>query len=87
MNLPDFLTEDEYGFIHFTGHRIGLQYKDEFPPEMIRTEFPTLPLALIHKTIAFYLENPEEVDAYVAEEEAEYERQAAAPRKGVKGVV
>jgi hypothetical protein len=26
MNLPEFLTEDTQGFIHLTGHRIGLTH-------------------------------------------------------------
>ena len=25
MNLPKFLTQDKYGFIHLVGHRIGLR--------------------------------------------------------------
>ena len=48
--------------------------------------FPTLSLALIHKVIAFYLENQAEVDAYVAHCEAESERhhEAAPPRRRSK---
>src|SRR5947209_697623 len=66
MNLPDFLTEDAYGHIHVTGHRIGLNdvvyfYNDGQSPEMLHEQFPTLSLALIHKVIAFYLENQAEV--------------------------
>lgn len=82
MNLPDFLTQVEYGAIRLTGHRIGLEhvvqsYNEGYSAEMILCEFPTLPLALIHKVIAFYLENQAEVDAYVAKCEAEIERQRA----------
>jgi hypothetical protein len=33
---------------------------------MLVEQFPTLPLSLIHKVIAFYLENQEQVDRYVA---------------------
>jgi uncharacterized protein (DUF433 family) len=70
MNLPDFLTRDRYGHIHLAGHRIGLRhvvelYNDGYTPERIPDHFPTLPLALIHKLIAFHLENQAEVDAYV----------------------
>ncbi len=83
MTLPDFLTQDADGFIRLAGHRIGLHhvvrlYRDGYAPEMLVEHYPTLPLPLIHKLIAFYLENQTDVDAYVAREEAEYERQAAA---------
>jgi uncharacterized protein (DUF433 family) len=71
MILPDFLAEDRYGYIHLAGHRIGLRhvvdlYNDSYSPEMLHEHFPTLPLALIDKLIAFYLENRAAVDAYVA---------------------
>ena len=88
MNLPDFLTEHAYGSIRVTGHRIDLlhlvhYYNEGDTAEMLQMRFPTLSLALIHKVIAFYLENRAEVDAYVARCEEEMERQrAAAPRVG-----
>ena len=83
MNLPDFLIQDEDGEIHPVGSRIGLYhvvhfYNEGYSPEMLVCEFPTLPLALIHKIIAFYLENQVEVDKYVADYRAELERQRAA---------
>ncbi len=86
MNLPDFLSHEAYGEIRLTGHRIGLEhvvqyYNDGYSPEMLHEHYPTLPLPLLHKVIAFYLENKTAVDAYVAECQAEIERQrAAAPR-------
>jgi uncharacterized protein (DUF433 family) len=69
MLIPDFLTENK-GEILLRGHRVGLfhvvtRYNDGFSAEMIVCQYPTLPLALIHKVIAFYLENRQEVDAYV----------------------
>jgi len=87
MVLPEYLTKDDLGFIHLAGHRIGLShvvrfYREGYSPEMLSEQFPTLPLAMIHKVIAFYLENVADVDAYCAEDEAEIERQAAAPRQG-----
>jgi uncharacterized protein (DUF433 family) len=87
MNLPDFLAQDKYGYIHLVGHRIGLMhvvdlYKDGYSPEMLLDHFPTLSLALIYKTLAFYLENQAEVDAYTAQCRAEIDRQAAAPQRG-----
>jgi uncharacterized protein (DUF433 family) len=67
VQLPDFLTEDADGFTHLRGHRIGLLhvvqcYNEGYSPEMLAEEFPTLSLALIHKTIAFYLENQAEAE-------------------------
>ena len=87
MTLPDFLTEDKYGFIHLAGHRIGLMhvvelYKEGYAPELLLDQFPTLTLALIHKVIGFYLDNQAEVDAYVARCREEIDRQAAAPAQG-----
>jgi uncharacterized protein (DUF433 family) len=82
MKLPEFLTEWPYGEIVLTGHRIGLyhvvyQYKRGSSPEQIHEEYPTLPLELINKVLAFYKENQSEVDAYVAHCEAEMDRQYA----------
>ncbi len=87
MNLPDFLAQDKYAYIHLAGHRIGLihvveLYKEGYSPELLLDHFPTLSLALIHKVIAFYLENQGEVDAYIAQCRAEIDRQAAAPQPG-----
>jgi uncharacterized protein (DUF433 family) len=87
MTLPEFLTQDADGPIHVTGHRIGLEdlvyyYNEGYTPEALWDAFPTLSLALIHKTIAFYLENQGLVDAYVATGEAEMERQRAAASRG-----
>src|SRR5437879_1977221 len=87
MNLPDFLAQDKFGYIYLAGHRIGLMhvmdlYKDGYCPEMLLDHFPTLSLALIHKVIAFYLENQAEVDAYIAQCRVEIDRQAATPQPG-----
>lgn len=87
MNLPDFLTRTEKGGIRIAGHRIGLEHVVEFydqgyTAEMIQLQFPTVPLALIYKALAFYLDNRAEVDAHIAEIDAEVERQVAAgPRR------
>jgi uncharacterized protein (DUF433 family) len=71
MVLPDFLTKSADGEIRLSGHRIGLyhlveRYNEGDSAEMIASRYPTLPLALVHRTIAFYLDNRTEVDAYVA---------------------
>ena len=78
-NLPEFLTRDD-DYVHVTGHRIGLIdivyfYNDcGYSAEMLALHFPTLSLSLVHKVIAFYLDNQADVDAYVREEEAEMKR-------------
>jgi len=87
MTLPDFITGDSDGFLHVTGHRIGLHqivalYREGYSPEMLLCEFPTLSLALIHKSLGFYLENQAEVDGYVATEERASEHQRAATPHG-----
>ena len=71
MDLPEFLMLRDDSDIVLTGHRIGLHhliqhYNEGFSPEMLTEQFPSLPLALVHKVIAFYLDNKVEVDAYVA---------------------
>ena len=87
VTLPDFLTEDTDGFIHVTGHRIGLQqlvhyYNEGYSPEMLACEYPTLSLAVIHKVIGYYLETQAEVDQYVAQCQEAIDRQRAAARPG-----
>ena len=57
-------------------------YNDHYTPEMLHDHFPTLALALVHKVIAFYLENTAEVDAYMQQSREALNRQAAAPRRG-----
>jgi len=85
MHLPEFLSTDDAGFIHAKGHRIGLHhvlrlYNEGYSPEMIAAQYPSLPLALVHKIIAFYLENGAAVDAYIAEHDREIQNQIAGAR-------
>ena len=87
MDLPDFLAQDADGFIHLRGHRIGIQhvvhvYDEGYSAEMLAEEFPTLSLALIHKTIGFYLENRTDIDAYIAQGRDEIERHASTAPRG-----
>jgi uncharacterized protein (DUF433 family) len=87
MNLPEFLQRHPDGEIGLAGHRIGLyhivhHYNEGYSPEMLVCQYPTLPLALIHKVIAFYLENRAEVDAYMTECRTQLEQQRTAnPRR------
>ncbi len=86
MELPEFLTRDSDGYVHITGHRIGVEdivhfYNQGSSPEMLLETFPTLSLAVIHKVLGFYLDHQVEVDASIAANEAELERQrTTAPR-------
>lgn len=87
MTLPEFLTADRYGFVYLSGHRVGLRhivelYNEHYTPEMLHDHFPTVPLALVHKVLAFYLENTAEVDSYLQESRAALERQAASGPHG-----
>jgi uncharacterized protein (DUF433 family) len=87
MNLPDFICRDPDGYIHLADHRVGLHhiialYNEGYSPEMLLGEFPTLSLALIHKSLGFYLENLAEMDAYVAAEQQAIEDQRVTTSRG-----
>src|ERR1700720_3403893 len=87
MVLPDFLHSDDYGEVFLAGHRITLyqlikDYREGYSHEAPATASPTLPLVMIDKVIAFYLENQPEVERYVDETRAEIESQAATPSRG-----
>jgi uncharacterized protein (DUF433 family) len=88
MNLPDFLTQGPMGEMRLTGHRIDLYlivllYNEGYTSEMLHNEYPTLPLDLIHKVLAFYSENRAEADAYVAEVESKIEQLRANYQPGL----
>jgi uncharacterized protein (DUF433 family) len=87
MTLPDFLAQDRYGYIHVAGHRVGLRhivelYNDGYTPEMLHDHFPSVSRALLHKVIAYYLENQVEVDAYGKHSQEALDRSAAEPQHG-----
>ena len=81
MILPHFLQREAgEEFIRLAGHRIGLAhvvrlYNEGISAEMISTYFPTLELPLVYRVITFYFENRDDVDAYVAADDAELRRQ------------
>ena len=65
------MTQTADGEILVKDHRIGLyhlvqNYNEGESAEMLSSRYPSLPLSLVHKVIAFYLDNQPEVDAYVA---------------------
>lgn len=71
VQLPEFLTQAQDGEIRIAGHRIGLyhlieHYNEGESAEMLACRYPSLPLALVHKVLAFYWENQSEADAYIA---------------------
>jgi uncharacterized protein (DUF433 family) len=86
MTLPDFLWADKFGEIIIRGHRITLyhvvtKFQDGYSAEMIADEFPTLPLTLVYKVLAFYLDNLPEVNEYVCRYREDLERlEREAPR-------
>ncbi len=87
MQLPDFLTRDERGSIRLVGHRLGLAhllyyYNEGYSPEMLWCEYPGVPLPMMYKVIAFYLENQAEVDAYLVRCKDEIEQQRRRPAPG-----
>lgn len=85
MILPEFLTQSSDGDIHLTGHRIGLfhlvhYFNEGYSPEMLVCQYPTLPLPLVYKAMAFYLENQADVDVYVARCQSELALQRSVRR-------
>jgi uncharacterized protein (DUF433 family) len=65
----------EGGTIRVSGTRINLEsvlwkYIDGFTPEQIRECYPDLDLADIYAVISYYLSHREEVDRYLANQEA-----------------
>jgi uncharacterized protein (DUF433 family) len=89
IQLPDFLELDADNEVRIRGHRIRMidiaaRYSEGHWPETILLDhYPTLNLPIIHKTIAFYLENQAEVDALIAEDAAAMvELETKTPRMG-----
>jgi uncharacterized protein (DUF433 family) len=87
MILPEWLTRDGDGHIHLTGHRIGLVdvlhfYLQGDSPEMLHCRFPSVALPVFYKVIAFYLENQEAADAYLAATLAASAQQRAEAQPG-----
>jgi uncharacterized protein (DUF433 family) len=79
--------ENVSGYVHqtpeydwrITGSRVSLDsivyaYWEGLSPEVIATDFPTLSLEQIHGAIAFYLHNKQEIDHYLAAQDARWEQ-------------
>ena len=81
--LPPFLTRWPDGEVVVTGTRVlffsvVLNYKDGESVESLGVRYPHIPLATLHKVIAFYLENQPAVDEFVKEYQADLDRLRAA---------
>lgn len=73
--LPAFLTRWPDGEVVLTGTRVTLfhfvfSYNQGESAEMLGLRYPHVPLATVHKVIAFYLENKPAIDVYVADYQA-----------------
>jgi uncharacterized protein (DUF433 family) len=82
MRIPEFLHEQD-GEVRLSGHRISLFhllsfYQEGYSAEMLNEQFPTLPMALIHKVLGFYWENKAEFDATLPRTHARLDRARAA---------
>jgi uncharacterized protein (DUF433 family) len=65
-----------------TGSRVSLAsivtcWKEGLSPESIRDEFPSLSLEQVYGAITYYLANQVEVDSYLFELAADFERRRA----------
>ena len=71
-------VEERNGGLYVAGTRVSLDSVvirfQEASPERIVQSFPTLKLAQIYGTIAYYLENEETIKEYIAEGQRELER-------------
>ncbi len=72
------LRVDEDGAVRVGRSRVPLEvivacYRDGDSPDQIHEAYPTVSLAEVHATIAYYLDHRDEVDAYVREGQREAE--------------
>ena len=71
-DLPDVLTEDDGGFVHFAGSRVGLNhlinaYNDGCTVEKLPARFDTLKPDAINTVVDYYETHTSEVDGYIEE--------------------
>ncbi len=48
-------------------------HKEGYAPEQMLEKYPDLNLAQVHAALAYYYEHQDEINAYIAEDEASYE--------------
>lgn len=78
--------EHRNGGYYIAGKRISLDsivyaFRRGAAPESILRSFPLLTLEEIYGAITYYLAHQSEVDAYLVQEEAEYEKMRQASRE------
>ena len=71
--------EPRDGGLYVAGSRVSLdsvaiRFREGASPERIVQSFPTLKLSQVYGAIAYYLENEETINDYIAEGERELER-------------
>lgn len=79
VKAPSPIRVDSAGAVRVGETRVRLAsvlhlHREGATPEEILESFPSLTLAEIYGAIAYYLHNRSEVDAHLAEQEAEAER-------------
>lgn len=73
------LRVDDHSVVRMGDTRVSFdsivyRHKQGDTPDEIHEGFPSVPLADVYAAISYYLRNHEEVEAYLAEREAEAER-------------
>ncbi len=71
--------EERDGGLRIAGTRVSLssvvvRFREGASPERIVQSFPTLQLPQVYGAIAYYLENQQAIDDFIAESERELER-------------
>jgi uncharacterized protein (DUF433 family) len=86
MDLTDYgdpYVELRHNNLYLRGTRVQfesiiLYWKQGYPPEHLHEAFPSVRTAAVYGAIAFYLDHQAEMDNFLAESHAEWERQRAA---------
>lgn len=78
-------VEQKEGAYKLVGSRVSLDsvvygFQSGASPEEIQRSFPTLSLEQVYGAITFYLSHKAEVDEYLADDEAEFEKLRQASR-------
>jgi uncharacterized protein (DUF433 family) len=76
---PSPYIEERNGGLYLEGTRVSLdsiviRFQEGASPERIGESFPTLKLSQVYGAIAYYLENQQMINAYIAEGQRELER-------------
>ena len=66
----------------FSVQQVAVLHKEGLSAQEIVNEYEFLTLAQVYAALAYYYANREEIESYLAEEEAEYDRLVAESRAG-----